>query len=149
MPNTLRYRNSDFYNVANLEASVVKNFSGTFTTTGNVVAWTPATGKKFVLKGFAIQAVVTTTLAGTGTAIYLNDGTAIGTSGVNIVWPLAAFAANQAANSVLRQPTTSIVPYKPGGFVGSTAGQALRIVADASITTGVIAVSGVVWGDEV
>jgi hypothetical protein len=149
MPNTLRYRNSDFYNVANLEASVVKTFSGTFTTTGNVAVWTPATGKKFVLKGFAINAVVTTVLAGTGTSIHLVDGTSVGASGVNIVWPLAAFSATQAAGSVLRQPTVSIVPYKSGGFVGTTAGQALRIVADASISTGVIAVSGIVWGDEV
>jgi hypothetical protein len=149
MPNNLKYRNSDFYNVANLEASVVKNFAATFTTTGNVAAWTPTTGKKFVLKGFAINAVVTTALAGTGTSLHLVDGTAVGTNGVNIVWPLAAFSATQAAGSVLRQPTVSIQPYKPGGFVGSTVSQALRIVANADISTGVIAVSGVVWGDEV
>lgn len=145
MPNTLRYRNSDFYNVANLEASVVKTFTGSVATNTPLGIWTPATGKKFVLKGFAINAVVGVVLNGTATSLWLVDNTVS-----TLIFPLAAFSATQAANSVLRQPTVSILPYKSGGFVSAAANNALKVVGDATVgTTGTILVSGIVWGDEV
>lgn len=145
MNNRLRYRYSDFYNVANLEASVIKTFTGTVSTTTALTAWTPATGKKFVLKGFAINAVVGVVLNGTATSLWLVDSTVS-----TLIWPLASFSAVQAANSVLRQPTTSTLPYKSGGFVSAAANNALKVVGDATVgTTGTILVSGVVWGDEV
>lgn len=145
MPNTLKYRYSDFYSQANLEASVVKTFTGSVATTVGVTAWTPATGKKFVLKGFAINAVVGVVLNGTATSLWLVDSTVS-----TLIYPLAAFSATQAANSVLRAPTTTVLPNKSGGFVSAAANNALKLVGDATVgTTGTIVVSGIVWGDEV
>jgi len=145
MPNNLKYRNSDFYNVANLEASVFKPFVGNVSGTGGLTIWTPATGKKFVVKGFAISAVVSALLSGTGVALHLVDDSY---AAANILWPLASFSATAAAGTVLRSPTPTTLPYKPNGFVSSAANRVVKIVADAS-TGSNIAVSGVIWGDEV
>ncbi|MFZ9967337.1 MAG: hypothetical protein ACO3IN_10135, partial [Steroidobacteraceae bacterium] len=97
MPNTLKYRNgSDFYGLQNNDASVYKTFAGTITTTGTVTCWTPASGKKFVLKGFTINAAVSVNLAGTGTSLWLVDN-AYATA---TIYPISAFGVTQAAGTL-------------------------------------------------
>ena len=145
MPNTLRYRNSDFYNVANQEATVFKSFAGVVSGTGGLTVWTPASGKKFVVKGFAIGAVVATTLTGTATQLHLVDDSY---AAANILWPLASYSATAAAGTVLRSPTPTVLPFKPNGFVGSAINRVVKIVCDAAAGQN-ISVSGVIWGDEV
>jgi len=134
-------------------------FSTAVTGTDTDAILTPTTGKKFVLKGFQIHAIVTTVLAGTGTALFLCD-MASGDSSFAIgdaMWPIAGFAADAAAGSVVRNDVEPVfIPvkdYRSGvralGKISAAANNQIKISPNASLSTGVIQVSGVLYYDEV
>lgn len=118
----------------------------------------PTSGFKFRLKGFAISATVSTVLAGTGVSLFLCDMAAADTSfsAAEAIWPLAGFAADQAAGSVIRNDSNVVfipkLSYRGSsrayGYLSTAANNEIKIMANATISTGVIQISGVLFYDE-
>lgn len=133
-------------------------FQTTLTTTGTPTALTPTTGTKFRLKGFAINAVVSTVLAGTGVSLFLMDMASGDTTfaASKVIWPLAGFAANAAAGTVARQDTNVVLiprlsyrgQSRAYGYVSLAADNLIKLQTNATISTGVLTISGVFFYDE-
>jgi hypothetical protein len=133
-------------------------FTTGVTGTDTDIALTPTTGFKFRLKGFAINAVVGTVLAGTGVSLFLCDMASADTTfaASKVIWPLAGFAANQAAGSVVRNDSNVVlIPMlsyrgqsRAYGYLSSAANNCVKISPNATLSTGNIIVSGVLFYDE-
>ncbi len=133
-------------------------FSTAVTGTDTDIVLTPTTGKRFLLKGLAVNAVVSTVLAGTGVSLFLCDMASGDTTfaASKVIWPLAGFAANQAAGSVVRNDSNvvliPILTWRGGsriyGFKSAAVNNSIKISPNATLSTGVITVSGVLFYDE-
>jgi len=131
-------------------------FSTAVTGTDTDAALTPTTGTRFRLIGYQIHAAVTTVLAGTGTALFLCDMASGDTSFAlsECIWPIAGFAANAAAGTVVRNDTTPVLIHKFNGvqksfgFRSAAIDNQIKISANATLSTGVIQVSGVLFYSE-
>ena len=115
----------------------------TFTGTAQGTVWTPAAGKRIILKGCALRARVTTALVGAtpGDAICLLDN-AVATPLVSIGVIAAATDAPGAVQYGLTEFDFDL------GYPLAAADNVLKVSGLATIGTGVIAVNGFVWGDE-
>ena len=125
------------------DCPVVKTLSTSITTTGTATVWTPASGKRFRLKYISIVSAISTTLAGTGVQLNFYDN-AVG--GSALIWPIAVFAANQAAFASLTTGSPILLPTP--GILSAAANNALIIGCDATISTGKIQLAVVVGGTE-
>lgn len=118
-----------------------------------VAVWTPTKGKRFRLKGWRVQAVVTTALAGSaGTydalAFFDNNGTSEAKSAKDIVaYASAPFERTAAAGTVL---TFACAAQEIPGRLSRAANNGLYVGATGSsgIGAGNISVFGEVWGTE-
>lgn len=117
------------------------------------VVWTPSAGTRYVLKGFAITAIVRTTLAATSNhALYFYDssGTSI------VVAPIASYVATQVAAAAAATDLSPILTGANGplqvdlceGVKGSAINTTLNITTGNDIGTGIIRYTGVLWGSE-
>jgi hypothetical protein len=115
----------------------------TFTGAAQGTVWTPGAGKRIVLKGCALRARVTTALAGAtpGDAICLLDN-AVATPLVSIG---IIATATDAAGAVQYGLTFFNFDL---GYPLAAVNNVLKVSTLATITTGVIAVEGFVFGDE-
>lgn len=114
--------------------------NGTFTTTGTLAVRTPQAGATIVVKAWQLVLMVETVLAGSApVAVFLCEGS---TSA-----PGPALGAFQK----IAQPGEFRLAYQEAfqGFRFSGANNSLHVGASASIGSGVIRVTGVVYGDEV
>ena len=116
--------------------------NGTFTGAATIVCWTPTVGKSFLLLGWSLGVVVGTVLAAASPVgvVFVDD--AIGTGQGPAV---AAFTATQAAGT----NGYSGMQVGPVGWQSGAANRVLKITGTQSITTGVVGISGMVWGREV
>ena len=140
------------------ESDVYKGFSGSITGTTALTVWTPNSGKRFLLKGYAIAGIVGPTnpiAAASCVLLYLADG---GMSN-GVVAPIAtihkdgainvtAFAAGNTGTSVTGTPVVVNLGSGRKGSAGGSSGP-LRITTDIDISTGTIKLVGVVWGREI
>lgn len=125
-----------------LWSGLSKPFSSTTTITGTTLlsVWSPS-GKKFVLKGYSVTAVVRTAFAGSNPVIlqwFDNANSAF------ICDAGMAFEASAVAG----------VSYSTGyvwlreGIISATAGNVLKLGFAETISTGVLSVAGVALGEE-
>lgn len=119
--------------------------TGTITGTARLTVWDPGATKRFVLRGGIITAIVSTILAAAdeGT-LFFNDST-----GGFTVSPIGAFAAAAAAGTIITGGNGPFSFDLKDGYAGSAVGAVLKIKSSIDLTTGVIAVCGVLWGTEV
>lgn len=139
------------------ESNVYNGFKGTLTSTTALTVWTPATSKRFLLKGYAITGIVSPdVLAATaGVLIYFADG---GNSNA-VVAPVATIHKTAAADvtaftmggSGTSTTGTPVIVDLGSGRRGSAQGSSgtLKLMTDIDIVGGDIKVVGVVWGREV
>jgi hypothetical protein len=115
----------------------------TFTGAAQAIIWTPAVGKRITLKGCALRCRVTTALAGAtpGDAICLFDN-AVGTPIVSLGVVASATDAPGAAQYGFTFFNLDL------GYPLAAVNNVLKVSTLATITTGVIAINGLVWGDE-
>lgn len=147
MPNSAVWTNSG--TLARKQSfSIVKKVDTSTTITGTTLAniWTPATGKKFVLKYALLYGYVTTNLAGAtvGDGPMLLDNAA--------ATPLLVLGRIAATTDAAGTAYTffATTPFKlDNGIESAAANNVLKIGTTATITTGVIRVIGVVAGDEI
>lgn len=151
----------DNYYAARLASDTYKSVETTFTTTGLGTVWTPASGKKFRLKGGFLLATVTTVLSSAtpGAQIVLCDNAA-----TSCLVPIGAIslAANVAGTPlnvwapVTPGTTVAHAAYQPvsfnlgNGYLSAAADNVLKVGTNdgSSIGSGVITVVGMVWGTE-
>lgn len=123
-------------------ADTFKSVNTSFTTTGLATAWTPASGLKFVLMGWSLAINVKTVLAaGDEVQLCFVDNalaTAVGPA-------LAGFAANAPIGTCF----LAQFQMQAGGWESATADNVLKIAATADVSTGVINITGMVWGREI
>jgi hypothetical protein len=119
------------------------NNSITGTTAATI--WTPSAGRRFVLRGFAITAIVQTVLAAANPGtLYFHDSS----SGTQVVAPVASFDATAAAGTILTGSAGPFVLNLGSGVRGTAVGNSLKLAASLDIVGGVIRYAGVVWGVE-
>lgn len=115
--------------------------------TGTTAAtiWTPSTGRRFVLRGFAITAIVRDVLAAAkpGT-LYFHDSS----SSSVVICPVGSFDATAAAGTILTGSAGPFVLNLGSGVRGTAVGNSLKLAASLDIVGGVIRYAGVVWGVE-
>jgi hypothetical protein len=112
------------------------------TSTATATVWQPPiAGEKVVLKGCALRARVTTTLAGVtpGEGIYLLDQA--------LANPILCLAVFKTATDAVGTDYGMVYGEFPGGYRLSNNPLTLRLSGGA-ITGGAIQVIGRVWGDE-
>lgn len=125
------------------QVTTFKGFDAILTTTGTQTIWTPGSGKKFVLRGWHINTLVTVALTPAGG----------GAVGVNL-YDATVDSANIVGNLTLLRNSSQDGEFYPShneypaGFSSTTADQALIVGMTQSITTGFIRVCGSVWGTE-
>lgn len=125
-------------------------FKDEITGTGTFDVWTPV-GTRYVLRGYAITAVVKDALAPGATApghlYFVDSGT------TNAVAPVASYGATgsttAAQDYVLTGANGPVVMYLGAGIPGSAVGSKLQLDCSNNINAGTIRFSGVVWGTEV
>ena len=115
------------------------------TGTTAVTIWTPSTGKRFVLRGFAITAIVRDVLAAAkpGT-LYFHDSS----SSTTVICPVGSFGATDAAGTILTGTAGPFTIDLGSGVRGTAVDTTLKLAASLDIGSGVIRYSGVVWGTE-
>lgn len=136
---TFPTRSADFFLQVNL------TITGNISSTGSMgVLWTPQTSRRFRLRGGELSATFTT--AGTGSGIdhlcLFNDGATLAS---DVVWSLGAFDRASPAGYVICDRTQI---YLAEGARGKSLDTVLRVGSNATIGSGVIRVSGVLWGTE-
>lgn len=125
--------------------NVYQSFQSSITGTNTATVWTPQTGRRYVLRGFAITAVVRTVLASASAhALYFQDS---GT-GTPTVAPIGAYGATDAIGTILTGSSGPFVCQLHEGVRGSAVDTVLRVAAGNDIGSGVIRFTGVVWGVE-
>lgn len=128
--------------VAREDATVYRGGTGTFTTTGTIVAWDPPVGTRFLLKGFLVTIIVNDTLAAADEVLFYFADDA---DSDRVVAPIGAAVGNAAVGTII----TRDVPSLGSGRLASAADSSLLIRADIDITTGDVKVVWECWGDEV
>lgn len=127
--------------------NIFQGFIGdSITGTTAVVVWTPSKGKRFVLRGFSITAIVKTVLAAANVGtLYFHDS-----SGASVVVaPCGAFAATAAAGTIITGSDSGPLTVNlHEGVRGSAVDTTLKLAASLDIGSGVIRYCGVVWGIE-
>jgi nitrogen fixation protein FixH len=113
------------------------------TTTGTTAAgiWQPTTGTRYVLMGWSLVLTVDTVLAAAAAVNLVFVDNALATQGGP---GLAGFAATAAAGTSVMAFGWVAGPGFPSGAINRT----LKVEATADLSTGVIRVSGAVWGRE-
>jgi len=115
--------------------------------TGTTAAtiWTPSTGRRFVLRGFAITAIVRDVLAAAkpGT-LYFHDSSSAST----VICPVGSFGATDAAGTILTGTAGPFTIDLGSGVRGTAIDTTLKLAASLDIVGGVIRYCGVVWGTE-
>lgn len=147
MPNSSIWTNSGAL-ARKQSFSIVKKVDTSTTITGTTLAtlWTPATGKKFVLKYALLYGYVTTVLSGAT----VGDGPMLLDNAV--ATPLLVLGRIAAATDAVGTAYTffATTPFKlDNGIESATANNVLKIGTTATIGSGVIRVIGVVAGDEI
>ena len=123
-------------------AQVRLPFSSTsITGTTVLTVWTPTPGFKFLLKGYDITVGVRTVLAASNLVSFGFWDNAVATAAIA---PVCSFQATDPAG-VHFQVTKDYGE----GILSATADNALVLGPSATISTGVLDVMGVVWGDHV
>ena len=111
------------------------------TGTSQLTVWDPAVGKKFVLKGFSITAVVRTTLAAANPKIlgFFDNATSayVCDAGISF-FGTAPIGTWFTASRDLAE-----------GIPSAAADNNLILGVPGDLTTGVIEVMGCVWGEEI
>lgn len=161
----------DNYYAARRASDVFKSVNTTYTSTTLASLWTPASGKKFRLKGANLRCVVTTTLGSTGSEAVGNQLVicdSVVTSPIamigalSIVDPIAGstypgiqltVAAVTTATALLIDSSRPIELNLNEGFLSSAADNVLKFgvstgAAAVDIGSGVIRIVGSVWGTE-
>ena len=107
--------------------------------------WTPSTGKRFVLRGFAITAIVRDTLvaAKPGT-LYFHDSS----SSSVVICPVGSFGATDAAGTILTGTAGPFTIVLRRAVPATATDTTLKLAASLDIGTGTIRYCGVVWGTE-
>ena len=106
-------------------------------------AWLPATGSRFLLRGARLTIVCTTTCTGTGAdVLFLCDQGLL----TKVIAPMAAISRSMPAGTVVGDP----IEFNLGaGIYSQAVSQRLAIAANGTIGTGVLRVTGILYGDEV
>lgn len=127
-------------------SSIYQGFVGSaITGTTAATIWTPNTGRRFVLRGFAITAVVRDILAAAKPGLlYFHDSS----SSTQVIAPVAAFDATAAVGTILTGSSGPFVLDLGSGVRGSAVDTTLKLAASLDIVGGVIRYAGVVWGVE-
>lgn len=123
----------------------VASFSGELTSTTILTAVAAVTGKKIRVRAFNINAMVSVVLAAaSGPSIALVDSTYL----TGVLYQLTSFGKTAAITTVPFSTGLVILPLD-GAVRETTAGNALKIAQSVDLSTGVIAVSGTVYYDEI
>lgn len=137
---------SDSFYSLGLYSDVFKEVEVDMTFAGsNVTAdlWTPASGKKFVLKGFHLRMVVTTVYAtATVGAMALLVDNAIATRVIACVG-----VVTNTAEAVGRDYGV-VEGHFAEGIISAANNNVLRIIFTTGATSGITAIRGTVWGQE-
>ena len=124
-------------------APLATPFSNATTITGTTLltVWDPAAGKKFVLKGFSLTAVVRTDFAASNPVVlqWFDDSTA--------AFIADAGMAFESATPAGRYFSTGYVWLREG-VPSAAADRVLKLGFSETISTGVLSVAGVVLGEE-
>jgi len=106
--------------------------------------WTPAVGKKFILKGCNLRMVVTTVYAGAtvGAMALLCDNT-IATRVIACIG-----VVGNAAEAVGKDYGVFQEDFREG-IISAANDNTLRVIFSATATSGITAIRGTVWGQEV
>lgn len=126
--------------------NIFQGFVGSaITGTTAATIWTPNTGKRFVLRGFSITAIVRDVLAAAkpGT-LYFHDSS----SSTQVIAPCGAFDATAAAGTIITGANGPYTLNLHEGVRGSAVDTTLKLAASLDIGSGVIRYCGVVWGIE-
>ena len=152
----------DNYYAARLASDTYKSVETTFTGTALGTVWTPASGKKFRLKGGFLLATVTTVTSGAtpGAQIVLCDNAATACIVPIGSIPLAATVVGTPLNvwsPVTPGTTVAHAAFQPvsfnlgNGYLSAAADNVLKVGTHDGSTIGgsaVITVVGCVWGTE-
>lgn len=112
--------------------------------TTKATLWTPSTGRRFVLRGFSITAVVQTVLAASDpSTLRLTDS-----GNTTTVAPVGSYDATAAAGTIITGSAGPLTVNLHEGVRGSVVGSTLQLTASNDIGTGRIRYAGVVWGIE-
>lgn len=122
-------------------------FSDGSTITGTTAldVWNPGASKRFVMRGGYVVAIVSTVLAAANeiTLNFIDSGSG------KVIAPIGAAAAAGAAALIITGSTIGVLRLDLAeGVRGSVLGAKVQIKPSADISTGVITVSGIVWGVE-
>ena len=124
-----------------------KSFIGdSISGTTSVVVWTPNTGRRFRLRGFAITAIVKTTLVSANPGVlYFFDSS----SATQVIAPVGSFAKNATQNTIIAGSAEgSMVVDLQEGVRGTAVNTTLKLGASLDIGAGEIRYCGVTWGVE-
>ncbi len=123
-------------------------FESSITGTGVFDVWVPV-GRRYVLRGYAISAVVNVALLPGATASgrfrFVDSGT------TNCVAPVAVYGSTGSASSAIDVSMTGSQPLVVNlheGIRGSVIGSKLQLDCSNDIGAGVIRFCGLVWGIE-
>jgi hypothetical protein len=110
-----------------------------------VTIWTPNAGRRFVLRGFAITAIVRDVLvaAKPGT-LYFHDSS----SSTTVIAPVGSFDATAAAGTIITGSAGPFMLDLGSGVRGKAVDTTLKLAASLDIGAGVIRYCGAVWGVE-
>jgi hypothetical protein len=106
--------------------------------------WVPTVGHRIVLKGGHLGAIVTTELAAAGADFLMLLDSDLTGGCVDVV---CAFGPDDRTNTLLRDPTETFTLV--GGEMLSGKDRTLRLGSNQTIGSGVIRVSGILWGEEI
>lgn len=119
--------------------------TGNISASGNMLdLWTPSAGHRVILKGGRLGVLVTTELAANGADFLMLLDSDVAGGCVDV---LCAFGPTDLADTLLRDPTESFALM--GGEMLAAKDRVLRLGSNQTIGTGVIRVSGILWGEEV
>lgn len=136
--NYWRIRESPIYYAIN------GTLTGDISQVGNMLnVWVPETGKRYLLRGGRLTIVCTVTCTGTGAdVLFLCDQGTL----ANVFTPLAAISLSMPAGTVVGDP----IEFDFGsGVYSQNVDSILRVAANGTIGTGVLRVTGILYGDEV
>jgi hypothetical protein len=119
-------------------SDITKSFEANITSVSTTVAlWTPATDKRFVLKGWRVVALTTGDVATASPfVLHFEDGT-------SDICPIFGFE-QAPPNGVVLQDRDEI----PCGWVSAAINQVLNLTTTTALTNGTLFVTGILWGEE-
>lgn len=134
---------TSFYGAARY-SDTFKEVSTSFTTTGLATLWTPATGKRFLLKGFNLRASLTTAASGAtpGSQIVVCDNTVA----TRVIASLGVITS--ATEAVTRDFGLAMGNFGEG-IPSALANNILACGCANTVGAGVVLIRGTVWGTEI